>query len=81
MLAATTTSWQGKSLETTLHDALQLVPNPHGDPGISQLNRIRRAARRWLVPYLRSEPAWVAAQYMQDRPVTHSCCPAGSRCS
>ena len=32
---------QGKSLDQTLHDALQLVPNPHDDPGILQLNRIR----------------------------------------
>ncbi|EFN50520.1 hypothetical protein CHLNCDRAFT_139218, partial [Chlorella variabilis] len=31
----------GKSLDQTLHDALQLVPNPHDDPGILQLNRIR----------------------------------------
>lgn len=32
---------QGKSLGQTLTDALQLVPNPHADPGIAQLNRIR----------------------------------------
>lgn len=32
---------QGKSLGTTLMEALQPVPNPHGDAGITQLNRIR----------------------------------------
>ncbi|KAI3428317.1 hypothetical protein D9Q98_006697 [Chlorella vulgaris] len=34
---------QGKSLGQTLTDALQLVPNPHADPGIAQLNRIRES--------------------------------------
>lgn len=34
---------QGNSLEQTLHDALQVVPNPHSDPGITQLNRIRES--------------------------------------
>jgi len=34
---------QGKTLEQTLQDALKLVPNPHDDPGITQLNRIRCA--------------------------------------
>lgn len=32
---------QGKTLDQTLSDALQPVPNPHSDPGIAQLNRIR----------------------------------------
>ncbi|KAL4442076.1 hypothetical protein ABPG77_011337 [Micractinium sp. CCAP 211/92] len=34
---------KGNSLEQTLHDSLQLVPNPHSDPGITQLNRIRES--------------------------------------
>lgn len=37
------TTLQGKTLDQTLHDSLQLVPNPHSDPGITQLNRIRWA--------------------------------------
>lgn len=32
---------QGKALDQTLADALRPVPNPHADPGIAQLNRIR----------------------------------------
>lgn len=33
---------QGSTLSTTLKNALKQVPNPHNDPGILQLNRIRQ---------------------------------------
>ena len=36
---------QGKTLDQTLREALQPVPNPHSDSGISQLNRIRESLR------------------------------------
>lgn len=36
---------QGKTLDQTLHEALQPVPNPHSDSGIAQLNRIRESLR------------------------------------
>lgn len=36
---------QGKTLDQTLREALQPVPNPHSDSGIAQLNRIRESLR------------------------------------
>lgn len=36
---------QGKTLDQTLKEALQPVPNPHSDSGIAQLNRIRESLR------------------------------------